>query len=96
MIFQTNNLTLPQSPGGRPAGKIVARLGFKRTAVITTALGVAAYLLIAFMFPLFYSHSAPALYPNRWGNNMLGIAIGKLWLPIPQVNNRYQSKYTLK
>ncbi|XP_063693302.1 UNC93-like protein MFSD11 [Bolinopsis microptera] len=62
--------------GGRPAGKIVARLGFKRTAVITTTLGVAAYLLIAFMFPLFYSHSVPALYPNRWGNNMLGIAIG--------------------
>ncbi|KAL5247599.1 hypothetical protein ACHWQZ_G019468 [Mnemiopsis leidyi] len=62
--------------GGRPAGKIVDRIGFKKAAVITTFMGVIAYILIAFMFPLYYSHTPPTLYPSRWGNNALGIAIG--------------------
>lgn len=62
-------------PGGRLAGKLVAYLGFKKSSILVTLLGVLMFVLIAFMFPLFYS-SAPIIYPNHWWNNVLGVAIG--------------------
>eukprot|EP00116_Pleurobrachia_bachei_P002153 sb/3462415/ len=61
--------------GGQIAGRVVSRLGFKRSSVLVTLLGVTAYTVIAFMFPLFYN-SAPVIEPNRWANNALGICIG--------------------